>query len=87
MAEQAPYTLVDRGMESNLQPVAERLGLGIDIFTSIAAGVLTGEYVEGVPHGTRGAATPHVAEHLAEARQAHVRRFVQRAAELEAIFA
>ena len=82
VVEQVPYSLVDRGMEANLQPLAERLGLGITVFSPIAGGVLPGKYGEGVPHGTRGAATPHVAGHLAEARQAQVRRFVQRAAEL-----
>ncbi|MFD4628576.1 aldo/keto reductase [Streptomyces sp. NPDC058284] len=45
--EQPPYSLLARGIESRLLPVAERLGMGVLTWSPLASGFLTGRYRKG----------------------------------------
>jgi L-glyceraldehyde 3-phosphate reductase len=50
---QPRYNLLDRGIETDLLPVARELGLGVVVFSPLAQGLLTDRYLEGVPAGSR----------------------------------
>jgi len=47
--EQPPYNLLARGIERDLLPVAERLGMGVLTWSPLAFGFLTGRYRLGDP--------------------------------------
>ena len=44
VAEQTPYSLVDRRVERELLPMAQSYGLGITVWSPLAGGLLTGKY-------------------------------------------
>lgn len=46
--EQPPYNLLARGVERDVLPVAERLGMGVLTWSPLAYGFLTGRYRQGV---------------------------------------
>lgn len=46
--EQPPYNILDRGVEADVLPVTERLGLGVLTWSPLAFGFLTGRYRKGV---------------------------------------
>ncbi len=48
VAAQNEYSLVERGIEDDLLPVCERLGIGMLPYFPLASGLLTGKYVHGV---------------------------------------
>ncbi len=52
---QNQYSLLERGLEADVAPVAELLGVGILPFFPLASGLLTGKYRRGeaAPEGTR----------------------------------
>jgi aryl-alcohol dehydrogenase-like predicted oxidoreductase len=52
------YSLLERGVEAEVLPAAERFGLGVLPFFPLASGLLTGKYQRGAapPEGTRLAA-------------------------------
>jgi aryl-alcohol dehydrogenase-like predicted oxidoreductase len=54
------YSLLDRSIEDEVVPAAERFGLGILPFFPLEYGLLTGKYRRGqsAPEGTRAAAAP-----------------------------
>jgi aryl-alcohol dehydrogenase-like predicted oxidoreductase len=54
VAGQYPYNLVERGLEVEVLPMAEALGVGIVTYRPLAIGVLTAKYLDGVPEGSRG---------------------------------
>jgi aryl-alcohol dehydrogenase-like predicted oxidoreductase len=54
VAGQYPYNLIERGLEVEVLPMAEALGLGIVTYRPLAIGVLTAKYLDGVPEGSRG---------------------------------
>ena len=44
IAEQTPYSLVDRRVERELLPMAQSYGIGITVWSPLAGGLLTGKY-------------------------------------------
>ncbi|MDP4014952.1 MAG: aldo/keto reductase [Candidatus Nanopelagicales bacterium] len=64
---QMEYSLVQRGIEREVAPACEALGLGITPWSPLGRGVLTGKYRYGKPADSRAASShfgPFVAEHL-----------------------
>jgi aryl-alcohol dehydrogenase-like predicted oxidoreductase len=57
ISEQPPYNLLDRRVENELIPLAQKHGLAILPWSPLAGGILTAKYpVEGTyPEGSRGA--------------------------------
>ena len=45
--EQPPYSVLDRGIEREVLPVAERYGMGTLVWSPLAGGMLTGRYRKG----------------------------------------
>ena len=66
-AVQTEYSLLERGIETELAPAAAHHGLGVLAAVPLARGVLTGKYRLGTPADSRGASA-----HLAAALQAHL---------------
>ena len=64
---QVEYSLLQRGIEREVSPAAQALGLGILCWAPLGRGVLTGKYRSGTPADSR-AASPnferYVGEHL-----------------------
>jgi aryl-alcohol dehydrogenase-like predicted oxidoreductase len=60
VTEQPPYSLLVRGIERDVLPVAERYGLGVLPWSPLAGGWLTGRYRIGqaVPESSRAARIP-----------------------------
>lgn len=80
---QMEYSLVQRGIEREVAPAAEALGLGILPWSPLGRGVLTGKYRTGTPAGSRAASSTferYVGVHLNPAA-AQVVEAVCRAAE------
>ncbi|MEV4947307.1 aldo/keto reductase [Streptomyces sp. NPDC053755] len=55
VTEQPPYSLLARGIEREVLPVAQRYGLGVLAWSPLAGGWLTGRYRKGAeqPHSSR----------------------------------
>lgn len=51
---QVEYSLLNRGVEREVLPAAENLGLGVLAWSPLGRGVLTGKYRNGVPNDSRG---------------------------------
>jgi aryl-alcohol dehydrogenase-like predicted oxidoreductase len=80
---QVEYSLVQRGIEREVMPAAEALGLGILPWSPLGRGVLTGKYRTGVPSDSRGASATferYVGAHL-NPQAAQIVEAVCRAAE------
>jgi aryl-alcohol dehydrogenase-like predicted oxidoreductase len=60
VAHQVEYSLLSRGVEDEVAPAAEFLGLGLMAWSPLGRGVLTGKYRHGTPADSR-AASPHFA--------------------------
>ncbi|MFE2236148.1 aldo/keto reductase [Streptomyces sp. NPDC059442] len=61
-SEQPPYSLLARGIEASVLPVAHRYGMGVLTWSPLASGFLTGRYRKGQPidlTSGRAALTPH----------------------------
>jgi aryl-alcohol dehydrogenase-like predicted oxidoreductase len=60
VTEQPPYSILARGIEADLLPVAERYGLGVIPWSPLAGGWLTGAYRKGkeIPRSHREARVP-----------------------------
>ncbi|MGW0121256.1 aldo/keto reductase [Streptomyces sp. NPDC003327] len=61
-SEQPPYSLLARGVETSVLPVAQRYGMGVLTWSPLASGFLTGRYRKGQPidlTSGRPALTPH----------------------------
>ena len=56
---QVEYSLLSRGVEREVLPAAEALGLGVLAWSPLGRGVLTGKYRSGTPADSR-AASPHL---------------------------
>jgi aryl-alcohol dehydrogenase-like predicted oxidoreductase len=54
VANQVKYSLLERGVEREVMPAAEALGVGIFPWSPLGGGVLTGKYRNGVPTDSRG---------------------------------
>jgi aryl-alcohol dehydrogenase-like predicted oxidoreductase len=55
---QVEYSLLERGIEREVLPAADQLGLGVLAWSPLGRGVLTGKYRSGTPADSR-AASPH----------------------------
>jgi aryl-alcohol dehydrogenase-like predicted oxidoreductase len=53
--EQPPYSILDRGIESEVLPVAQRYGMGVIVWSPLAQGMLTGRIRRGQPTDLRRA--------------------------------
>ncbi len=52
--EQPEYSLLERkAVESDVQPAADELGMGLVVWSPLGSGVLTGKYDDGVPEDSR----------------------------------
>jgi aryl-alcohol dehydrogenase-like predicted oxidoreductase len=51
---QYPYSLIERGIEIEILPMAHALGLGITTYRPLSIGVLTGKYLDAKPADSRG---------------------------------
>ena len=47
--EQPPYSILDRGIEREVLPVAERYGMGVLVWSPLSKGLLTGRYRKDQP--------------------------------------
>ena len=54
--EQPPYSILNRGIEAEVLPVAQRYGMGILVWSPLAKGMLTGRIRKGQPTDLRRAA-------------------------------
>jgi aryl-alcohol dehydrogenase-like predicted oxidoreductase len=54
--EQPPYSILDRGIEREILPVAERYGMGTLVWSPLAQGMLTGRFRKGQQADTHRAA-------------------------------
>ncbi|WP_448608554.1 aldo/keto reductase [Geodermatophilus sp. URMC 60] len=55
VSTQVEYSLLQRGVEREVMPAAEALGLGVLAWSPLGRGLLTGKYRQGAPDGSRGA--------------------------------
>ena len=55
IANQVRYSLIDRGVEREVVPAAQALGVGIFPWSPLGGGVLSGKYRGGVPSDSRAA--------------------------------
>ncbi|HEY0119119.1 MAG TPA: aldo/keto reductase [Cellulomonas sp.] len=51
--EQPPYSILDRGIERDVLPVAQQYGLGVLVWSPLAQGLLTGRVRKGQPNDLR----------------------------------
>ncbi|HSK27600.1 MAG TPA: aldo/keto reductase [Jiangellales bacterium] len=63
VSTQVEYSLLQRGVEREVLPAVERLGLGVLPWSPLGRGVLTGKYRAGTPADSR-AASPHFADFI-----------------------
>ncbi len=75
VAAQMEYSLVQRGLEREVQPAAAAHGLGLVAWSPLGRGVLTGKYRHGTPPDSR-AASPHFGPFVSEYLDADHRRIV-----------
>lgn len=54
-AEQPPYSILNRGIERDVLPVAQQYGMGTLVWSPLAGGLLTGRYRKGQENGTHRA--------------------------------
>jgi aryl-alcohol dehydrogenase (NADP+) len=47
--EQPPYSMLDRGIERDMLPTAQRYGMGVMVWSPLSKGMLTGRYRKGQP--------------------------------------
>jgi aryl-alcohol dehydrogenase-like predicted oxidoreductase len=59
VATEVEYSLVQRGVEREVVPAAQALGIGLLAWSPLGRGVLTGKYRNGTPADSR-AASPHL---------------------------
>jgi len=52
-SEQPPYSILDRGIERDVLPVAQRYGMGTIVWSPLAQGLLTGRVRQGQQSGLR----------------------------------
>lgn len=67
VSEQPPYNLLDRRIERELVPVAERYGLGLLPWSPLGAGILAGRYAGGIDEQSRASRLPQVAGRITPA--------------------
>lgn len=75
VSTQVEYSLLQRGVEREVIPAAQALGLGVLPWSPLGAGVLTGKYRSGTPADSR-AASPHFARFIERFLDDRSRRIV-----------
>ena len=75
VSTQMEYSLLQRGIEREVLPAAESLGLGVLPWSPLGRGVLTGKYRGGIPADSR-AASPHFAAFVERFLDDRARRIV-----------
>lgn len=75
VSTQMEYSLIRRGIEREVLPAAEALGLGVLPWSPLGAGVLTGKYRGGTPADSR-AASPHFGRFIESRLDDRARRIV-----------
>jgi aryl-alcohol dehydrogenase-like predicted oxidoreductase len=76
VSTQVEYSLLQRGIEREVVPAAEALGLGVLAWSPLGRGLLTGKYRSATPEGSRGA-SPQWAGFLDDLRSATADRIVE----------
>ena len=64
ISEQPPYNLLDRRIENELVPMAQKCNLAILPWSPLGAGILANRYAGGIPEGSRGSRRPQMLERL-----------------------
>lgn len=59
---QPSYSLANRQIEKELQPLCVDQGIGMILYSPMGGGILSGKYEEQVPAGSRGALEPEVVD-------------------------
>ena len=74
VAEQPPYSLLNRRIERELLPCARELGFAVNPYSPLAGGLLTGKYQPGEapPPDSRAARNQGLAQRIEEARTVRV---------------
>lgn len=80
--EQPRYNLIHREIESGVLPMADKLGMGLVVWSPLAQGLLTGKYNDGVPEGSRAATSDWLKEDLNDHNLSEARKFSGIAEEL-----
>jgi voltage-dependent potassium channel beta subunit len=81
VVEQPRYNLIHREIEGGVMPTADRLGMGLVVWSPLAQGLLTGKYNDGVPEGSRGAESDWLKGDLTEKNLRRVKVFCKLAAD------
>ncbi|MGY1653764.1 aldo/keto reductase [Geodermatophilus sp. SYSU D01119] len=76
VSTQVEYSLLQRGVEREVVPAAEALGLGVLPWSPLGRGLLTGKYRSATPEGSRGA-SPQWAGFIDDLRSATADRIVE----------
>ena len=76
VSTQVEYSLLQRGIEREVVPAAEALGLGVLAWSPLGRGLLTGKYRTATPEGSRGA-SPQWAGFIDDLRSATADRIVE----------
>ncbi|MGX5654554.1 aldo/keto reductase [Geodermatophilus nigrescens] len=76
VSTQVEYSLLQRGVEREVVPAAEALGLGVLPWSPLGRGLLTGKYRTATPEGSRGA-SPQWAGFIDDLRSATADRIVE----------
>lgn len=79
LVHQPSYSMFNRGVEPDLLPVTDRLGMGVVCFSPLAQGQLSDKYLDGIPAKSRAGSAAgflrpeHISsENLAKVRQLNV---------------
>jgi aryl-alcohol dehydrogenase-like predicted oxidoreductase len=75
VATEMEYSLLQRGVEREVQPAARALGLGLLAWSPLGRGALTGKYRGGTPADSRGA-SPHLSAFVGQYLDVASRRVV-----------
>ncbi len=70
--EQPPYSILDRGIEREVLPVAERYGMGVTVWSPLSKGMLTGRYRKGLPMPGEGTRAKIFAKQMSDERNLDV---------------
>ncbi len=81
VANQVRYSLLDRGIEREVVPACQALGVGVLPYSPLGGGVLTGKYRSGIPADSRAAANGRNLAEIADEREVGIVEAVATAAE------
>jgi aryl-alcohol dehydrogenase-like predicted oxidoreductase len=78
---QDPYSLVNRSIESNKLPLARKYNFTIMAYSTLAQGLLSGRYLDGVPVGSRATYSQSLKKALSEKNLGSLRKLSTLASE------